>query len=357
MAAVLVLILHAEARQRAGPLETWVATARRQLADLHEAGFAGAGAADVRIVAGPPDDTPFGARLRAIVESARPTGIVVLGSGSIPLTTPRERAAFVAMAASGDKVALTNNRYSADVVAVSCAETLNRLPDLPADNALPRWLEEMAGYRVDELRRWRLGVDVDGPLDLVLLGPRGPASRAPDGVDTGRVERALAGVADVAGNRRAELVVAGRTSAASVGWLERSVPARVRAIVEERGLRASSTAALAGSGDEPSLRRPPRSLLGAALDVAGPASLGAELAKLGDAALIDSRVLLAHRLGADEGTWPTAEDRFASDLLLLERIADPWLRDLTRSAAESPIPIVLGGHTLVGPGLRLALKR
>ena len=38
-------------------------------------------------------------------------------------------------------------------------------------------------------------------------------------------------------------------------------------------------------------------------------------------------------------------------------IGDPWLRALTTSAAAAPIPIVLGGHTLVGPGLRLALGR
>ena len=47
----------------------------------------------------------------------------------------------------------------------------------------------------------------------------------------------------------------------------------------------------------------------------------------GDAALVDTRVLLAHRLGADERRWPAAEDRFASDLLLHEHVADPWLRD------------------------------
>jgi hypothetical protein len=66
--------------------------------------------------------------------------------------------------------------------------------------------------------------------------------------------------------------------------------------------------------------------------------------------------VLAHRLGADEGAWPVAEDRFASDLLLPDRIADPWLRDLTTSALEAPIPVLLGGHTLVGPGVRLALR-
>jgi hypothetical protein len=98
-------------------------------------------------------------------------------------------------------------------------------------------------------------------------------------------------------------------------------------------------------------------VLGALLDHDGPAALGRILTELGDAALVDSRVLLAHRLGADEAAWPTAEDRFASDLLLHERIADPWLRELTRAAVDAPIPIVLGGHTLVGPGLRLAIGR
>ena len=81
------------------------------------------------------------------------------------------------------------------------------------------------------------------------------------------------------------------------------------------------------------------------------------LARLGEAALIDSRVLLAHRLGPDEAAWPPAADRFASDLLLADRVGDPWLRELTAAAAGAPIPVVLGGHSLVGPGVRLWLGR
>ena len=104
-------------------------------------------------------------------------------------------------------------------------------------------------------------------------------------------------------------------------------------------------------------QRPAASVLGALLDRDGPSSLGEHLAHLGEAAIIDSRVLLAHRLGADQIRWPSAEDRHASDLLLHERIDDPWLRALTRAAADAPIPVLLGGHTLVGPGLRLALGR
>ncbi|MBP1705329.1 MAG: hypothetical protein H6Q36_1068 [Chloroflexi bacterium] len=72
--------------------------------------------------------------------------------------------------------------------------------------------------------------------------------------------------------------------------------------------------------------------------------------------MVDTRVLLAHRLGADERRWPPDEDRFASDLLLPDRVGHPWLRALTAAALEAPIPVLLGGHTLVGPALRLLAR-
>lgn len=344
MSDVAVLILHPEPGPRAGELERWVANARATTAERHRRGFLAAGATDVTVAGGPPDGLAFGARLRAFAASHRVNGIVVLGSGAIPMATLTDRRAFVAAAAADELQALTNNRFSADIVAVSRAEVLRNVPDLPTDNALPRWLAEVAGYEVTDLRRrWRLGVDIDGPLDLVLLGSAaGPAPT--DVID--RVTERLAAVQAIAADPHAELIVAGRTSASGLAWLERRIAARTRALVEERGLRT----AIAG-------QRPPRSVLGALLDRDGPAALGGLLAELGEAALVDSRVLLAHRLGADQATWPIPEDRFASDLLLHERIADPWLRELTQAAASAPIPIVLGGHTLVGPGLRLAMRQ
>ena len=87
-----------------------------------------------------PDGTPFGARLRALVQAERPGGIVVLGSGGLALASERDLRLFVEAAADGRRVALANNRYSADAIAVSCAESLLTLPDLPSDNPLPRWM-------------------------------------------------------------------------------------------------------------------------------------------------------------------------------------------------------------------------
>jgi hypothetical protein len=173
-------------------------------------------------------------------------------------------------------------------------------------------------------------------------------------------------------NRRAELLVAGRISATTLKWLERGVACRVRALVEERGLRAASRLAQSDAGTPGATAgatakatprvRPPRSILGELLDRDGPAALAATVSRLADAAVIDTRVLMAHRHGGDETRWPAPEDRFASDLLLHSAVTDPWLRALTASAAGSSTEpsdhaIVFGGHTILNGGLRLLATR
>jgi hypothetical protein len=354
MRPVSVRIMHPDPGPDGGPLANWVAGRRAILARRLCAGFEAAGGTDVRILSGPPDDRPFGRRLRDLVRAERPAGLVVLGSGAIPLARPMDLAAFVGAAADERRMALANNRYSADVVAIAHAEGLADVPDLPVDNALPRWLDEVAGYEVRDLRRrWRLAIDVDGPLELALLGDDDRS--ADDTALANLVDARVSALRTVASNRRAELLVSGRTSPATLAWLERSAAARVRAQIEERGLRAASRLAQAHDPAEAAPRRP-ASLLGITLDRDGPESLGRHLARLADGAFVDSRVLLAHRLGPDERDWPAQEDRFASDLLLADRIEDPWLRELTQAARDAPIPVLLGGHSLVGPGIRLVLR-
>ena len=346
MTDVDVAVLHVGPARDAGPLTRATAAARLDNAERHRTGFLAAGASRVELLAGLPDGRSFGARLRDVAAGLGDGGLIVLGSGAIPLATTHDRRELVAVAASAVPRALTNNRYSADVVAVARARSvLADMPDLETDNAVPRWLGEVAGVPVEDRRtRRRLGVDLDGPLDLVLLGGRWAAALHPE--DTERVDASLERVRRMTAEPDAELLVAGRVSASNLGWLEAHTASRTRALVEERGLRTRRAG-----------QRPAASVLGALIDEHGPSSLGAHLARLADAAIVDTRVLLAHRFGAAEGAWPIAEDRFASDLLLSDRIADPWLRDLTASAGEAPIPVVLGGHTLVGPGLPLALGR
>jgi CTP:molybdopterin cytidylyltransferase MocA len=360
MPPVTVLVLAPALAPDAGPLTRRLDEARSTLADHHRQGFLAAGADEVVVRREPPDDTPFGARLRRLVAELRPGGLVVLGAGSIPLATAADRRQLVAAAASDSPGALVNQWYSADVLAIALAQAALRdvPPDLRSDNALPRWLAEVAGVPVRDLRSRRyLAMDVDSPLDLLLLeGTRGaqilPILPVPDDADPGPVRDRLARIRALVADPGAELLVAGRTSATDLRWAERNTRSRTRALVEERGMRTASVGAAVGRPN----RRPARSTLGLLLEAGGPGSLGRLVADVCDGALIDSRVLVAHRFGADESGWPAPEDRFASDLLLPDLIRDPWLRDLTAAAFEAPVPILLGGHSLVGPGLRLALR-
>ena len=351
MSRAAVRILHPVALPGSGSLVAILASARRGNADRLVKRFLAAGAADVRVDDGVPDGRTFGERLRGLATGLAPAdGLVVLGSGAMPLARRRDVATLLEVARSGEQRAMANTFYSADVVAIGRAAALASVPDLPSDNALPRWLREAAGYRVDDLRRrWRLAIDLDSPLDAILVG----RDEDLDDELVRFVRDRLAMIGDVLRDPGAELLVAGRSGSATLRWLERQTASRTRALVEERGLRAVGL----DPAGEPRKQRPPRSLLGMLLDERGPAELGSILSELGDAAVVDTRVLLAHRLGADESGWPSAEDRFASDLLLVDRIEDPWLLELTASARDSAIPILLGGHTLVGPGLRLVARR
>jgi len=345
VARVVAVIFHHGRPAGRDPLSTVLAAERSSNARRQADGFTRAGA-EAKVVEGLDGETTVGGAIRRAAAAAADGGLVVLGSGAVPLATDEDRRAFIDVAGGLPGRALANSRFSADIVAIAGADRLAALPDLTSDKGLPRWLAEAAGFAVADLaRRWRLQVDLDSPLDALLIAPRRTGARLEAaGIAVDAVRAALRGVAAVANDATLELVVAGRASAAGLAWIERSTVSRTRALIEERGFRT-----------RPDDQRPARSVLGLVLDRDGPEALGARLTELGDAALVDSRVLLAHRLGTDERRWPGPEDRYASDLLLVDRIEDPWLRALTASARDAAIPIVLGGHSLVGPGVRLVL--
>ena len=100
--------------------------------------------------------------------------------------------------------------------------------------------------------------------------------------------------------------------------------------------------------------RPPRSVLATLMARSSPSELVAELAVLGDAVILDTRVLMASVAGSsDAAAWPPDEERFASDFGDHARIATPWLRELTEAAADASVAFLFGGHALVSDGLRL----
>jgi hypothetical protein len=324
------------------------------------------GAAVVRLVprADPDEDVFhwgrwFATAMREALDGAtgRVDAIGYAGAGSLALADEALLDDLLSPIA-GEVVA--NNRFSADafVVAGDLGAAVEALATAGSDNAAVRRLED-AGFSSRDLRErpWSR-FDVDTPLDLALLrlATRLSAPRPLDAGVTGFLEMAtlpggrrlevphLAGLAEVVRDRGAELLVAGRVPASIVTYLETETACRVRAVVEERGMRSARDAQ-------------PRSLLADWAERHGPGDLVAELASLADAVVLDTRVLMAARAGSSEASaWPPEEDRFASDFGDAGRIATPWLRELTEAAEASSVPVLLGGHALVSDGLRILVE-
>jgi hypothetical protein len=252
---------------------------------------------------------------------------------------------------------VTNNQFSSDafVVAGDLRAALDVLAGLGADNGAPRALEA-AGFTVRDLSGapWTR-FDVDTPLDLALLrlATRLPGMRAMDPALGAFLEGAqLPGgrplaiprvdeVFTVLRNRNAELVVAGRVPSSAFAYLEEQATCRVRLFVEERGMRAAAA-------------NRPRSLLADWVTESGAAALIERLMDLGNAVIIDTRVIMAALVGsADPAVWPAPEDRFASDFADATPVSAEWLRELTTAAASASVPFLLGAHTLVSDGLHI----
>lgn len=82
------------------------------------------------------------------------------------------------------------------------------------------------------------------------------------------------------------------------------------------------------------------------IDEVGPEAFFAYLSKIAQVAFVDSRVIFAHKQ-----IHPSDNDRFYSDLFMLDKIEDPWVRQFSKAARDADITVVLGGHSIVAGGM------
>lgn len=281
----------------------------------------------------------FGRRLHELIGRYRLERCFYMGGGAGPLFSADDMAGVAERLGAADRLVITNNFYSSDLAAFTPSAALNGLPLPENDNELAWLLGEWAGLPVHELpRSGATQLDVDTPVDVLTLaahpGAGAHTRRCVDGLalDSRAVDAALPLMLD----RDAEILVAGRVSAATWAYLERETACRTRVISEERGMRASRRQAQGLA----------RSVLGYYLDAVGLERFFESLATLGQAVLLDNRVILAHR-----GLWPSDADRFYSDLRRPDQVSDPFLRELTAAALAAPVPVIMGGHSLVSGGI------
>jgi hypothetical protein len=281
----------------------------------------------------------FGQRLVALIARYRMARCFYLGGGAGPLLSVADLAGIAETMLASDRQLITNNFYSSDWVAFGPTTILDNLPPPDNDNELAWLLGEDAGLPIRELARTgATQFDVDTPVDLFTLSSHpdaGPHTRAYlDGLalDTSHLDAALPLMLD----RDATILVAGRVSSATWSYLERETACSTRVLSEERGMRASGRQA----------QGKVCSLLGYYLDAVGIDRFFEGLATMAQAVFLDNRVIFAHR-----GMWPSAADRFYSDLRRAEEIQDPFVRELTRAAMTAPVPVIMGGHSLVAGGM------
>ncbi|MDA1240744.1 MAG: hypothetical protein O2798_07870 [Chloroflexi bacterium] len=285
----------------------------------------------------------FGERLAAAVRKHRITRLVYVGAGSAPLLTAADWRALAAVGVRGPARCVTNNRFSADLFALRPASMLASLAPPPrADNGVPRRLAEDHGVAVTELPRTvETQFNLDTPNDLVTLalagrgGPRLRRVLKQARLDTSRVSEASRVFVD----RTKQMLVAGRVPSRTWRYLETEAACRVRVLSEERGMQSAGT----------DVDGTARSLLGQWIAEAGPErAFGELLPELCDAAFLDIRPALVQL-----GIRASRADRFAADLGQAGAIEDPALRRIVAAAVASPVPVVLGGHSLVGGCMHL----
>jgi CTP:molybdopterin cytidylyltransferase MocA len=277
----------------------------------------------------------FGQELSRIVREKKLERVCTIGAGAGALLTAHDLRALREDLESSEALVLSNNSYSADLVAFTPASALDAI-DLPAtDNPLPRRLHQQAGLSSRQLEKSASTLlDVDTPTDAALLvrHPECPPELRglPAWQDTlaGRIDALMRLVT----TPEKELLVAGRVGAPVWTFIETQTACRVRMLAEERGMQAAGRDA---SGEA-------RSALGFLYQNVGPREFFARMKELCDGMLFDTRVVWAHL-----GWRPPAAERFASDVFAAERIEAKPLREFTEAAREAPFPLLLGGHTLV----------
>jgi hypothetical protein len=281
----------------------------------------------------------FGRRLRGIITDRHLRKPFYAGGGSGVLLTLDDIQALAQAILDGENLLITNNFYSADFVAFTPGDAILRIAPPDTDNDLAWRLGRQAELRSLALPPSASALfDLDTPVDLMIAAahpgtpPRIKAYLDGLTLDCAPLRRAM----EVLRKPSVTVAIAGRIGAAARAHLEEQLGCTVILFAEERGMRASGRAA----------RGEARTVLGHFLGERGPDELFRVVADTADVLLMDSRVLFSHW-----GKWPSNADRFRSDMLQAEGIADPRLRQLTEAAARAPIPVLLGGHSLVSGGL------
>lgn len=281
----------------------------------------------------------FGSELRRIARKYHMESIFYTGGGAVPLLSLGQMTDIARQLTESSDTVISNNPYSGDLIGFTPATALEKVELPTIDNPLPQILEREGDLTAVSLPKdVTTLLDVDTPTDLAILGLYPSIGSNLRGyLDSVKLDnRRVKQIAKLMTVREAELLVAGRVGSYVWSRLEQETACRTRVISEERGMRSDSR----------DTQGKVTSILGLHLEQVGSREFFQHLAQLGDAAVLDTRVLFHHlRLCLEPS------DRYLSDMMRPNEIENAWLREFTRAALEAPIPVIFGGHSLVSGGL------
>ncbi|UOF91379.1 hypothetical protein LSG31_03750 [Fodinisporobacter ferrooxydans] len=280
---------------------------------------------------------------------------IVLGGASLPLAKTADFQCLIDSLQNRPRTVWANNPVSPDVVGWTPIDAIHQIKHVKTDNGLAAALRDQACL-IYQLwpDRLQFRFDIDTPIDLWMalrnLNFEPSLSKLAQGTFTqenedlfARAEMNIQGLlCRMKEKQLPAITLIGRISPQIVQFLNQEIKVRVRCFSEERGMKGLGR-------DEQDLVW---SLVADWFE-RFPSYEDAfqQLAKESDAIIMDTRVWMAHhRLVLSD------EDRFASDLLWDERIADSRLRRLTNAARFCKAPVLLGGHGLVNQGIHFLLK-
>jgi hypothetical protein len=289
----------------------------------------------------------FGEVLASCIHDHQFDRLAYFGGSSAPLLSENDLTSLAdRLLAANIPLAITNNLHSTDWALTNEVTPLKSLHErLPSDNPIG-WVyaQETDVKVISEPPSAATRLDIDTPMDYAVLfghpdvGPH--LKQFLKSVPEDVVQR-VSDLKAVLSSQAKTLVVIGRASAHLWQQLERQTQIWVRLFVEERGMVASRRLA----------RGEVQSLVAMMIGELGPQSFIKKLAKMADAVIWDTRVWMGAEIG-----WPSAADRFTSDLGRIDEIQNEKLRELTIAIKEADIPILAGGYGVVSGGLYALLE-
>lgn len=280
-------------------------------------------------------DFNIGKKLLEIINKHSLDKILYFGSGSCYFLTLDELKFISEKTVKGQF--LSNNPISSDFVSFSSSdlndEIISNFPNI--DNYFSSYLMSKTSLKYVKMPV-SLGsiFDIDTPSDIAILSKiTDNSSRVGEYISKSIFKNIdLDRFIKILSSKTSEIFVYGRINPLNLYMAERNISCKIRFLSEERGLKVRDRAFA--------------SLLEYIFQPENFDNFFRLFENICDGGIFDTRVIFSLFAGKYE-----QEEAYLSDMLMWEKINNPFIKSFTKKVSESRVPIILGGHSVVNGGL------